>query len=82
MHIWVEWFLILFVGNRIGIIIEENSSTNKNSVVKFAVPVTKSTTIAITRNEENRIVSKKIIYSHSVLWIYGKGSVYVKIIFY
>jgi len=51
----------LLVGNKIDIIIEENSSTNKNSVVKFAVPITKSTTIAITRDEENRIVSKKII---------------------
>ena len=51
----------LLVGNKIGVIIEENSSTNKNSVVKFAVPITKSTTIAITRDEENRIVSKKII---------------------
>ena len=51
----------LLVGNKIDIIIEENSSTNKNSLVKFAVPITKSTTIEITRDEENRIVSKKII---------------------
>ena len=51
----------LLVGNKIGIIIEENSSTNKNSVVKFSAPITKRTTIAITRDEENRIVSKKII---------------------
>ena len=51
----------LLVGNIIDIIIEENSSTNKNSLVKFAVPITKSTTIEITRDEENRIVSKKII---------------------
>ena len=51
----------LLVGNKIGIIIEEKSSTNKNFVVKFAAQITKSTTIAITRDEENRIVSKKII---------------------
>ena len=51
----------LLVGNKIGIIIEEDSSANRNSVVKFAVPITKSTTIAITRDEENKIVSKKII---------------------
>jgi len=51
----------LLVGNKIDIIIEENSSTNKNSLVKFAIPITKSTTIEITRDEENRIVSKKII---------------------
>ena len=51
----------LLVGNIIDIIIEENSSESKNSVVKFSVPVTKSTTISITKNEENKIISKKII---------------------
>ena len=51
----------LLVGNKIDIIIEENSSANKNSIVKFSVPVTKSTTISITKNEENKIISKKII---------------------
>ena len=48
-------------GNEIDIIIEKNSSTNKNSIIKFSVPITKSTTIAITKNEENKIISKKII---------------------
>ena len=38
----------LMVGNKIDIIIEENSSTNKNSVQKFSIPITKSTTIEIT----------------------------------
>ena len=51
----------LLAGNKIDIIIEENSSTKKNSIIKFAVPITKSTTIAITKNEENKIISKKII---------------------
>ena len=51
----------LLVGNKIDIIIEENSSASKNSIVKFSVPVTKSTTISITKNEENKIISKKII---------------------
>ena len=51
----------LLVGNKIDITIEEKSSTNNNFVVKFSAPITKSTTIAITRDEENRIVSKKII---------------------
>ena len=46
------------MGNKIDIIIEKNSSTNKNSVQKFSVPITKSTTIEITKNEENRIISK------------------------
>lgn len=51
----------LMVGNKIDIIIEENSSTNKNSVQKFSVPITKSTTIEITKDSENKIISKKII---------------------
>ena len=51
----------LLVGNKIDIIIEKNSSKEENSIVKFSVPITKSTTIAIIKNEENKIVSKKII---------------------
>ena len=51
----------LLAGNEIDIIIEKNSSTNKNSIIKFSVPITKSTTIAITKDEENKIISKKII---------------------
>ena len=50
----------LSVGNKIDIIIEK-SPTTKNSIVKFSVPVTKSTIIAITKDEENKIISKKII---------------------
>jgi len=51
----------LLIGNKIDIIIEENSSTNNNSVEKFSVPITKSTTIEITKDSENKIISKKII---------------------
>jgi len=51
----------LMVGNKIDITIEKNLHTNKNSVLKFSVPITKSTTIEITKNEENKIISKKII---------------------
>ena len=51
----------LLAGNKIDIIIEKNSLTNKNTIIKFSVPITKSTTIAITKNEENKIISKKII---------------------
>ena len=51
----------LLVGNKIDITIEENVAANKNSIIKFSVPVTKSTTISITKNEENKIISKKII---------------------
>jgi len=51
----------LLIGNKIDIIFEKNASTNKNSVLKFAAPVTKSTTIEIAKDSEDRIVSKKII---------------------
>jgi len=51
----------LLVGNTIDIIVEKSLSSNKNTIVKFSVPVTKSTTIAITKNEENKIISNKII---------------------
>jgi len=51
----------LLVGNKIDIIIEKNSSKEENSIVKFSVPITKSTTIVIIKNEENKIISKKII---------------------
>jgi len=51
----------LVKGNKIDIIIEENSLTNENSVQKFSVPITKSTTIEITKDSENKIISKKII---------------------
>ena len=51
----------LFVGNKIEIIIEKNLSTNKNSIVKFSAPISKSTTVEIIKDDENKIVSKKII---------------------
>jgi len=51
----------LLVGQKIDIIIKKEPATKKNSIIKFSVPVTKSTTISITKNEENKIISKKII---------------------
>ena len=51
----------LLIGNKIDIIIKKDISTNKNSIIKFSVPITKSTTIAISRNEDNKIISQKII---------------------
>ena len=50
----------LLVKNKIDIIIKNNPK-DKNSIQKFSVPVTKSTTIQITRSEENEIISTKII---------------------
>jgi len=51
----------LLKGNKIDIIIEKTSSEKNNSIVKFSVPITKSTTIEITQNEQKEIISKKII---------------------
>ena len=51
----------LLVGQKIDIIIKKEDATKKNSIIKFSVPITKSTTIEITKNEENKIISKKII---------------------
>jgi len=51
----------LKVGNKINIVVEENLSGKGNSISKLTIPVTKSTTIEISKNEEKKIVSKKII---------------------
>ena len=51
----------LLVGNRIDIVVKENISKKDNSIVKFSIPITKSTTIEIIRDEEDKITSKKII---------------------
>ena len=51
----------LLVGNKIDIIIEKKKDGKNNSIIKFSVPITKSTTISITKNEENKIISEKII---------------------
>ena len=51
----------LLVGQKIDIIIKKELATKTNSIIKFSVPITKSTTIEITKNEENKIISKKII---------------------
>ena len=51
----------LLVGNTIDIKVEKNLSSEKNSILKFSVPITKSTTIEISKNSENEIFSKKIV---------------------
>ncbi len=50
----------LSIGKKIAIIIEKNVEGG-NSVIKFSIPITKSTTIEIAKNEENKLISKKII---------------------
>jgi len=51
----------LLVGKKIDITIKNDPKTKNNSIIKFASPITKSTKISIERNDENKIVSKKII---------------------
>ena len=51
----------LLTGTKIDIIIEENLSKKNYFIVKFAIPITKSTTIEITKDEQGKIASKKII---------------------
>jgi len=51
----------LLMSNKIDLIIEENLSEKNYSIAKFAIPITKSTTIEIIKDEHGKIVSKKII---------------------
>jgi len=51
----------LLIGNKINIIIEKNLTKNTNSILKFSLPITKSTLIEISKDENDLIVSKKII---------------------
>ena len=46
----------LSVGKKIAIIIEKKTKEN-NSVIKFSVPITKSTTIEVAKSEENKLRS-------------------------
>ena len=51
----------LFQGSEIEILVKENFPKKNNSLVKLAVPISKSLTVEISRDELNKIVSKKII---------------------
>jgi murein DD-endopeptidase MepM/ murein hydrolase activator NlpD len=60
----------LLTGNTIDIIVEKETPMKKSSLIKFNAPITKSTTIQINKNDENIIVSQKIItklYKRKVL---------------
>ena len=50
----------LLVGSKIDIVVEKQLP-DKNTIVKFAVPITKSTVVEISKNEEKKIIAKKII---------------------
>jgi len=51
----------LLSGNKINIVIEKRAPKKENSVAKFSLPLTSSSTIEITKDENNNFVSKKII---------------------
>ena len=51
----------LLSGNKIDIVIEKNLSGQSNSIVKFSVPITKNITIEISKDEQGKMISKKII---------------------
>jgi len=51
----------LFQGSKIDILVKENFPKKYNSLLKLSVPISKSITIEISRDELNKIVSKKII---------------------
>ena len=60
----------LLVGNKIGVIVEKKLPEKNNSIVNFFVPITKSISIEISKNEEGTITSSKIItklYKRKVL---------------
>jgi len=51
----------LLAGNKIEIVIEKKISKKNNTIVKFSVPITNSTNIEIGKDDEGKIISKKII---------------------
>ena len=51
----------LLTGNRVDIVVEKDLYEKNNFIVKFSIPITKSSTIEITKNEQGKISSKKII---------------------
>ena len=51
----------LLVGNVIDLTIEKNITSERNSIIKFFIPVTKSTSIEIKNNEFGKLQSEKII---------------------
>ena len=51
----------LLAGSKIDIVVEKKLSQKSNSIAKFSVPITNSTTIEIFKDENNNILSKKII---------------------
>jgi len=51
----------LLMGNKISVIVERQLPEKNNSIVNFFVPITKSTSIEISKDEDGTIKSSKII---------------------
>jgi len=51
----------LLMGNKISVIVEKQLPEKNNSIVNFFVPITKSTSIEISKDEDGTIKSSKII---------------------
>ena len=51
----------LFQGSKVDILIKENFSKKYNSLLKLSIPISKNITVEISRDELNKITSKKII---------------------
>ena len=51
----------LLMGNKISVIVEKQLPEKNNSIVNFFVPITKSTSIEISKDEDGTIKSNKII---------------------
>ena len=51
----------LLTGDKIDIVIQTNLSEKNNSILKFSIPISKSTKIEIKKDELGKIASKKII---------------------
>ena len=51
----------LLIGNKIKIIVKKNALKEKNSILEFSVPVSKSITISISKDEDNKIISQKVV---------------------
>ena len=60
----------LLAGNKIEITIRKTAINKENSIIRVSIPMTKSTTVEIKKNEDGKIVSEKIItklYKRKVL---------------
>tara|TARA_B100000029_G_scaffold436352_1_gene450922 strand:+ start:312 stop:1613 length:1302 start_codon:yes stop_codon:yes gene_type:complete len=51
----------ILAGNKIEITIKKTPNNKDNSIIKISIPITKSTTIEIKKNDEGEIISEKII---------------------